>query len=112
MSEDERYRKSTQYRLWSYTPASLSALRAQTNDIAAERVRAAVQRAREARALSSADTSDAENGRSVSALPEGEVECLTPEEELKLLRYYCGSAIAGGDHLNLPTDVKVRTSAI
>ena len=107
MSEDERYRGSTQYRLWSYTPSSLSALRAQTNNVAAQRVQAAVARIRSQRALSSADTSEAENGRSTSALPDGEVECLTAEEELRLLWYYCGRTLAMGDHLNLPTDVKV-----
>ncbi|CZS99759.1 related to cyclin mcs2 [Rhynchosporium agropyri] len=103
MSEDERYRTSTQYRLWSYTPQSLFALRSSTNQIAADRVREAVRRAREARSnASSADASD------FASLPvsEGEVDCLTVEEELKLVAFYCRQTIQLGDHLKVPTDVK------
>jgi hypothetical protein len=107
MSEDERYRTSTQYRLWSFTPDSLLDLRSTTNRIAADRVREAVRRVREARALSSADTSEAENGRSASAIPEGEVDCLTVDEELKLVAFYCRQTLSLGDHLKVPTDVKV-----
>ncbi len=107
MLEDERYLTSTQYRLWSYTPESLLALRSTTIQIAAYRVPAAVRRVREARALSSADTSEAENGRSASAIPEGEVDCLTVDEELKLVAFYCRQTLSLGDHLKVPTDVKV-----
>jgi cyclin H len=107
LSEDDRYRTSTQYRLWSYTPESLLAFRSSTNLVAADRVRAAVRRIREARALSSAETSEAERGRSVSAVPEGEVDCLTVEEELKLVTFYCRQTFQLGDHLKVPTDVKV-----
>ncbi|KUJ20880.1 cyclin-like protein [Mollisia scopiformis] len=107
MSEDERYRTSTQYRLWSYTPQALLALRTTTNQIAADRVREAVRRIREARNISSADTSEAENGRSASAaIPEGEVDCLTVEEELKLVAFYSRQTLQLGDHLKVPTDVK------
>ncbi|CZR54280.1 related to cyclin mcs2 [Phialocephala subalpina] len=112
MSEDERYRTSTQYRLWSYTPSSLLALRTTTNQIAADRVREAVRRIREARNISSADTSEAENGRAKSVGMEGlvngggEVDCLTVEEELKLVEFYCRQTIQLGDHLKVPTDVK------
>lgn len=107
MSEDERYRASTQFRLWSYTPASLEALRTTTNRIAADRVREAVRRVRQSRTASSTDTSEAEGSRSVSALPEGDVDCLTVEEELKLLVFYCRQTLQLGDHLKVPTDVKV-----
>ncbi|KAH8815567.1 cyclin-like protein [Xylogone sp. PMI_703] len=106
MTEDERYRTSTQYRLWSYTPASLAALRETTNRIAADRVREAVLRVRQSRAASSTDTSEAEGSRSVSAIPEGDVDCLTVEEELKLLAFYCRQTLQLGDHLKVPTDVK------
>jgi cyclin H len=109
MSEDERYRTSTQYRLWSFSTSSLNSLREATNLNAANRVRAAVQRLREARAASSAETSEAENGKPSSALPEGEVDCLTVEEELKLVVFYCRQTIQLGTHLDVPTDVKVRS---
>ncbi|KAG0646767.1 Cyclin CCL1 [Hyphodiscus hymeniophilus] len=111
-TEDERYRTSTQYRLWSYTPSSLLALRTSTNSLAADRVREAVRRSREARAVSSTETSDAERGRSVSAAPEGEVDCLTVEEELKLVRFYCRQTSQLGDHLKFPSDVKVYNAPL
>jgi cyclin H len=106
-TEDERYRTSTQYRLWSYTPSSLLALRTTTNRLAADRVREAVRRLRESRAVSSAETSDAERDRSVSVVPEGEVDCLTVEEELKLVAFYCRQTSQLGDHLKFPSEVKV-----
>jgi cyclin H len=73
-------------------------------------VRDAVRRVREARAASSADTSEAdggENSRAVSAVPEGEVDCLSVEEELKLVVHFCRQTIQLGDYLKVPTDVKV-----
>ncbi|TVY45930.1 Cyclin [Lachnellula occidentalis] len=109
VSEDERYRTSTQYRLWSFTPASLLELRTTTNRNAANRVREAVWRVREARAAaSSGNTSEADGGnsRAVSAVPEGEVDCLSVEEELKLVTHFCRQTLQLGDHLQVPTDVK------
>jgi len=93
MSEDERYRTSTQYKLWSYTPQSLASLRTATNRVAAEKVKVAIQRAREA---------EPEN-RDVS-----DVECLTVEEELRLVAFYCRQLLQLGDHLQVPTEVKVH----
>lgn len=107
MSEDERYRTSTQFRLWSFTPSSLLAQRMQTNQNAASRVRAAVHRIRETRARSS-DTPDFENGDIKVVVPDGEVECLTVEEEQKLIAFYCRQALELGNFLDLGTDVKVR----
>src|SRR5271168_1763647 len=114
MNEDERYRTSTQYRLWSYTPESLAALRSTTNQVAAERVKAAIQRARASRAAStsaSGETSEAEQNDSTSRVistdPVSEIQCLAVDEELKLLNYYCKKALELGDHLKVSTDVKV-----
>ncbi|KAF4637100.1 hypothetical protein G7Y89_g1004 [Cudoniella acicularis] len=103
LNEDDRYRTSTQYRLWSFTPQSLHTFRTTTNQLAAERVREAVRRAREAR---SADDASGTDSRSASAVPEGEVDCLTVEEELKLIAFYCRQTLQLGDHLKVPTEVK------
>ncbi|KAI9646286.1 hypothetical protein NHQ30_005727 [Ciborinia camelliae] len=106
-TEDARYRTSTQYRHWSYTPSALRSLRESTNALATTQVRDAVRRAREARAASSNDNSEAENSRSASiALPEGDVDCLTVDEELKLMDYYCRQTLQLGDHLGVPIEVK------
>jgi cyclin H len=107
MTEDERYRTSTQYRLWSYTSQSLHATRSTTNQIAAERVREAVRRVREARIPFSADTIEAENGQPAGIVPVEELECLTVEEELKLVAFFCRQTMQLADHLKVPTDVKV-----
>lgn len=104
ISEDERYRTSSQYRLWSFTPEALYELRRKTNQIATDRVHQAVQRAREAHSRLS-DTAETDR-RSKSVLTEGEVDCLTVEEELKLVAFYCRQMIQLGDHLGLPSDVK------
>ncbi|KAG9234437.1 cyclin-like protein [Amylocarpus encephaloides] len=107
ITEDDRYRTSTQFRLWSFTRDSLNAVRTTTNRLAADRVREAVRRAHEA--LSSADASDAdlENpSRGVSAMPEREIDCLTVEEELRLVTFYCRQTLQLGDHLLFPTQVK------
>ncbi|TGO14221.1 hypothetical protein BTUL_0056g00290 [Botrytis tulipae] len=106
-TEDTRYRTSTQYRHWSYTPSALRSLRESTNALATTQVRDAVRRTREARAASSNDNSEAENSRSASAaLTDGEVDCLTVDEELKLLDYYCRQTLQLGDHLGVPIEVK------
>ncbi|TQS35018.1 hypothetical protein Golomagni_04576 [Golovinomyces magnicellulatus] len=103
-SEDERYRTSTQYRLWSFSPKTLLELRQTTNKTAADRVREAVRRAREARnSLIDSNISSKQSGNNVS---DEEFDFLTVEEELKLLVFYCRQTIQLGDHLGLPSDVK------
>ncbi|RMZ78656.1 hypothetical protein DV738_g3725, partial [Chaetothyriales sp. CBS 135597] len=44
MIEDDAYRRSTQYRLWSFTTSQLSEQRRKTNHLAAEKVRAQFRR--------------------------------------------------------------------
>jgi cyclin H len=126
MTEDDLYRASTQYRLWSFTPEKLASLRANTNAVAADHVKAAIKRRREAHsqfssrdvsATPSAATSDAENnGTSNGAggpvrIPkiDKEVECLTAEEEKKLIDYYCSNCLQMGlgAPLKLPIYVMV-----
>lgn len=118
MIEDDIYRSSTQYRLWSFTRESLNSIRASTNAIASERVRAAHRRARaaaqsntpSATGTPTPNPSDAEVKPEPS--PEKEIECLTPEEELELVRYYCEQTLElGGSYKEpLPTAVRVRLS--
>lgn len=122
MLEDEIYRTSTQYRLWSFTEESLKSIRANTNSLASERVRAAIHRAREVRKSTGASvpSNAAAGGRSGVSTPipdedkakngdEKEIECLTPEEELDLVQYYCEKALELGEVYEppLPTIVRV-----
>lgn len=115
MKEDDLYRNSTQYRLWSFTPEALVSLRTSTNNIAAERVRAAIKRAREVSASSSKQTDGGGVGTSrvndETTGKEGkEIDCLTIDEEQKLVRFYCVKAMELADFCSFPTNVKVYTS--
>lgn len=110
MNEDERYRTSTQFKLWSYTPESLAAQRASTNKLAAERVKAAVHRLRAAKAAEAniEGEQNATESRPAGVAPEAEINCLAPEEELKLMAFYLKNILDLADFLTLPTEVKVQ----
>ena len=115
MIEDDIYRTSSQFRLWSYTESSLQSLRAKTNAIASERVRAALRRARENRPSttpSAAETPQPGSGEKIAKSDEKEIECLTPEEELVLVRYYCEKTLELGETYKPPLPTMVRVSLL
>ncbi|RAK75494.1 TFIIH complex kinase subunit CCL1 [Aspergillus fijiensis CBS 313.89] len=122
MIEDDFYRTSSQYRLWSFTAASLQAQRAITNAVASDRVRAAIRRAQEARrsATSSATGTpvpEVEGSTSTSTnhpakAEEKPIECLTPEEEQQTVSYYCEQIIQLGEAYKPPLPTIVRATAI
>lgn len=100
MTEDEIYRTSTQYRLWSFTPETLASLRKTTNAVAADGVRAAY-RSLNARASQESSVEKRDGP------PEEHVDCLTLEEEQKIISYYCGCTLDFVDLCEYPTNVKV-----
>lgn len=110
MIEDEIYRSSSQFRIWSFTEQSLRSLRATTNALASDRVRAALRRAREARQSSAAETPTAGG----EASEEKNIDCLTPDEEQELVRYYCEKTVELGETYKppLPTIVRVSQSIL
>lgn len=100
LTEDDIYRTSTQYRLWSYTRESLASLRATTNAAAANAVRAAIKSAH--------NNTDAGDGQQIrQASPPKEIQCLTVEEEQKLVGFYCVRAMDFANFCDFPTNVKV-----
>jgi len=116
LTEDDLYRTSTQYRNWSFTPAQLTAQRQKTNQQASERVRAAharqrVQRARQVDGSASdseRNGSGIENGDNTPiSIAEGEVDCLTVEEEMKLLESFCDRTRDLGDFCKFSAEVTV-----
>jgi cyclin H len=116
MLEDEIYRSSTQFRIWSFSKDSLAKLRSDTNATACERLRAAQQRAREAPRPGTPSTTGnstpnptSDNETKWEAALEKDVDCLTPEEELTFLRYFCEQALELGDKYKpaLPTMIRV-----
>jgi cyclin H len=117
MTEDELYRASTQYRLWSFTPEKLASLRASTNSVATQTVKAAILRKRAAKAASETP-SDADgggtptkNGAGNTDGPAAErpIDCLTAAEEKKLVDFYCSNMLKMGTQkpLELPIQVAV-----
>ena len=107
MTEDDIYRTSTQYRLWSFTRESLASLRSATNASAADGVRAAIRSQRTAQDL--AETARKENSEEAPDAAK-EVDCLTVEEEQKLVGFYCVKAMQFADFCEFPTNVKVIQS--
>lgn len=86
VSEDERYRQSSQYRLWSFTPASLQDLRAKTNSLAQQQI--------------------------ASRLPsDSPPDFLSAEEEARLVRFFTIELIRAAQFCNLPTEIRA-TAAI
>lgn len=81
MDENDAYRTSTQFRYWTFNPKKLAISRSATNVSAAARVR--------------------------EALGESDRECLTTDEELQLVEYYCAQIISISDRMKFPTSVKV-----
>ena len=128
MIEDDIYRSSTQFRFWSFTRDSLASMRATTNKVASERIRAAQKRAREAAAQhrtanTSPDTTSPTSGSGnatpnptsdaegkTDAILDQDVKCLTPEEEAEFVRYYCEQTLELGDTYKPPLPTMVRVS--
>ncbi|KAL2820545.1 cyclin-like protein [Aspergillus cavernicola] len=116
MIEDDFYRTSSQFRLWSFAEDSLHSLRQNTNRLASDRVRGALRRAREARqsANSSAVGTPNPNGNDADSKlgEEKDIECLTAEEEQDLVRYFCEQIVQLGESYKPPLPTIVRATAI
>lgn len=108
MIEDDFYRTSSQYRLWSFTNESLQSLRATTNALAGDRVRAAQRRAREVQQATSSSTPTPNPSDTESKPDEKTVDCLTPEEEQDLVKYYCEQTVELGERYKPPLTTIVR----
>jgi cyclin H len=118
MIEDDIYRTSSQYRLWSYTRDALARIRQETNELAAQRVRAAFRRARSSAQNggphgSGAGEGEGEGDAAVSVAAAGEdgaaIDTLTVEEELKIVEWGCSKIVDMGEAMNprIPSHVVV-----
>ncbi|OAG19660.1 cyclin-like protein [Alternaria alternata] len=119
LTEDDLYRNSTQFRNWSFTAPQLAAQRLKINIQATERVKTNVARLRAQRGNDAVDNDtvgsgiDKENGSGTSGTntPDGrmqsvtEINCLTAEEELKIVNEFCERAVALGNHYSFPLNV-------
>ncbi|KAF7538170.1 hypothetical protein G7054_g3126 [Neopestalotiopsis clavispora] len=90
-TEDARYRASSQFRLWSFTPSQLSTLRTDNNNLAKAAISARLQ----------------SSNPPVDPLP----EFLNPAEELSLLTFYTVELLRAAAFLELPAEIRA-TAAI
>ena len=95
MIEDDIYRASTQYKLWSFTPQRLAEIRQETNELASEKLKAAFRRARGVRNDDTGD-GEGEDGEGDEDMGSG-IETLTVDEELKIVEWGCGKIIEMGE---------------
>lgn len=129
-TEDERYRMSTQFRLWSYSPGQLAELRAKTNSLAkqniSERLSSFSSSSMPVSTTASANPSgsntpnpsagastapadvpsDLALSSSASSLP----EFLTPAEEEQLLGYYTVQTLRAAEFCHLPTEIRATAA--
>lgn len=90
-TEDARYRASSQFRLWSFTPSHLFSLRSDNNELAKTAISARLQ----------------SSNPPVDPLP----EFLTTADELSLLTFYTVELLRAAAFLELPTEIRA-TAAI
>ncbi|KAI9154945.1 cyclin h [Paramyrothecium foliicola] len=88
-TEDERYRHSSQFRLWSFTPSNLQDLRAKTNSLARQQIQPRLP------------ASDAG----------GAPDFLTPADEARLVKFFTVELIRAAQFCELPTEIRA-TAAI
>ena len=115
-SEDVRYRQSTQYRLWSFSPVQLASTREQTNALARSNISERLLSNPPPPSLkppigasdpaSGANTPDPQaqaqqQQQQQQAEPFTLPEFLTPAEELQLLNYYTVELLRAANHFNL-----------
>ncbi|QPG94151.1 hypothetical protein C2857_004992 [Epichloe festucae Fl1] len=83
-TEDERYKQSSQFRLWSFSPTNLQELQEKTNSLAKQQI---IPR--------------------LDPVP----EFLTPEEEARLIKFFTVELIRAAQFCELPTEIR-STAAI
>lgn len=121
-TEDERYRQSTQFKLWSFSPSQLADLRAKTNSLAkqniAERLLSSSSSASASANPSGSSTPIPSSASAAVPLPPDLTDnkpplpdFLTPAEEEQLLRFYTVETLRAAEFCGLPTEIRA-TAAI
>ncbi|CCC09029.1 hypothetical protein SMACR_03142 [Sordaria macrospora] len=116
-SEDARYRETSQFEAWSFSPAQLAAMREKTNALArrriAERMLASALNPPTSNNTSHANTPDPSgngtpnpNENGAPTLP----DFLKPEEEALLVSFYVSELLRAADHLGVPDEVRATAT--
>lgn len=111
-AEDIRYRQSSQFRLWSFSPAQLAATREKTNSLA----RASISERLSTPTASSTNTPDPTDllqppqpqqpQQQQQQLP----EFLSPADEAQLLTFYTIELLRAGAFCKIPTDMRATAA--
>lgn len=109
-TEDARYRQTSQFQLWSFSPTQLASMREKTNAAArtriAERLSSLPNSTNTSAPTSSANTPDPD-GTSTPALP----AFLTAPEEAQLVTFFTSELLRAGDHAEMTDDIKATAAA-
>ncbi|KAK4096725.1 cyclin-like protein [Parathielavia hyrcaniae] len=110
-TEDARYRQTSQYQLWSFSPTQLAAMRENTNAAARTRIADRLASLPAASSNTSAPTSSVNTpdpeGAATPALP----EFLTAPEEAQLMNFNTSELLRAGDHAEMPDEIKATAAA-
>ena len=93
-SEDARYRQSTQFRFWSFSPSKLADVREKTNAAAASQI--------SSRLLQSGSSTQGGDG----SLP----EFLTPAEETQLMAFFIVELLRAAKFCDLSTNIQATAA--
>ncbi|KAK3359543.1 cyclin-like protein [Lasiosphaeria hispida] len=112
-TEDARYRESSQFRQWSFSPVQLASMRDKANTLArtsiAERLSTSPPNNASTNSMSAptsnANTPDPDGG--TPSLP----EFLTPAEEALLVTFYTSELLRAGDHAEMGDEIKATAAA-
>ncbi|KAL1838584.1 hypothetical protein VTJ49DRAFT_2511 [Mycothermus thermophilus] len=108
-TEDARYRQTSQYQLWSFSPGQLAAMRETTNAAARARIAERLSYSQPpSAAASSANTPDPSGSTPAPgpALP----EFLTPAEEAQLVAFFTSELLRAGDHAEMSDEIKATAA--
>lgn len=136
-TEDERYRTSTQFRLWSFSPGQLADLRAKTNSLARQHISerllssySSSSSSMPVSATASANPSGANTPNPAAAVSTATApadvpapsdlappssssplpDFLTPAEEEQLLGYYTVQTLRAAEFCQLPTEIRATAA--
>lgn len=137
-TEDERYRQSTQFRLWSFSPSQLADLRAKTNSLAKQNIAERLSSSSAPTTNNVSATASANPSGANTPIPSSSMstsiapadlpndllaadnnnnnkpplpDFLTPVEEEQLLRFYTVEILRAAEFCGLPTEIRA-TAAI
>jgi cyclin H len=109
-AEDARYRQSSQYRLWSFSPAQLSAAREKTNALARANITDRLLSSTPSAPASGANTPDPLSLQQPQPANAAVPDFLTPAEELQMLTYCTSELIRAGIYYKFRAEIQATAA--